>query len=323
MQCNRATGPGHRGAEERGNRETYRGSKENQKWSQEWEKEACTWKVRNHLRPGTGHHEASNGSCEGEACLQLAKCFANIWVWFLPAQGSLPGCCCSAVWVASGQYAKSMCAWKESHSGACLHLPPTLRHNNLRDLTADLVSEVCPNVCTEPELQPLSGEVLHRRSANCQDGARVDIRGGALGEIPGCIFDMRVFTHLHPQTVPWASPPRTNATRKRRGEPMSNASVVRSPPRFCSNRRNGEGSPCYVPKIGVNAGGKTRSAIQPADEHNLMSDQLPSVEIAYQMYPGLQINSWPCHQSMWSPVRGVSPPTLQWLPITFRWLNLI
>ena len=40
------------------------------------------------------------------------------------------------------------------------------------------MSEVCPNVCTEPELQPLSGEVLHGRSAYCQDGARVDIMGG-------------------------------------------------------------------------------------------------------------------------------------------------
>ena len=70
--------------------------------------------------------------------------------------------------------------WEESHSGACFRPTsgiPTLRHNDLRDLTADLMSEVCPNVCTEPELQPLSGEVLHGRSANCQDGARVDIRG--------------------------------------------------------------------------------------------------------------------------------------------------
>ena len=40
---------------------------------------------------------------------------------------------------------------------------PTLRHNDLRDLTADHTSEVCPNVCMEPELQPLFGEVLHGR----------------------------------------------------------------------------------------------------------------------------------------------------------------
>ena len=110
-----------------GNREMYRGSKENQKWSQDWKKEECTWKVRNHPRPGPRHHEVSNGSCEGEGCLQLDKCFAM--------------------------------------------------------------------------------------------------------------------------------------------------------------------------KMGVNAGSKTRSAIQPADEHNQMSDQLLSVEIANQMYQWLQITSWPCHQN--------------------------
>jgi len=38
----------------------------------------------------------------------------------------------------------------------------TLRHNGIRDLTADLMAEVC-NVCTESELQPLSGEDLQGR----------------------------------------------------------------------------------------------------------------------------------------------------------------
>ena len=77
-------------------------------------------------------------------------------------------------------------------------------------------------------------------------------------------FDVRVLTHLHPQTVPRASLPRTN-TMRRKGEAMSNASVrwniVHSALRFRSNRRDWEGSPCYIPKIGVNAGGETRSAM--------------------------------------------------------------
>ena len=37
---------------------------------------------------------------------------------------------------------------------------PMLRHNDISDLTADLMTEVCNNVCTEPELQPLSGKNL-------------------------------------------------------------------------------------------------------------------------------------------------------------------
>ena len=71
--------------------------------------------------------------------------------------------------------------WTESHSGACLHFPTsemlTLRHNELRNLKVDLMSAVCHNVCTESEQQPLLGGILHGKSANCQDGARVDIRG--------------------------------------------------------------------------------------------------------------------------------------------------
>ena len=44
---------------------------------------------------------------------------------------------------------------------------PTIRHNELRDLTA------CRNVATEPRLQPLSGESM---TAITTDDARLDIR---------------------------------------------------------------------------------------------------------------------------------------------------
>ena len=48
---------------------------------------------------------------------------------------------------------------------------------------AKLLTEVCPNVGIEPELQPLSGETLVLRTANRQDEARVDIRAqGFWGE---------------------------------------------------------------------------------------------------------------------------------------------
>ena len=43
---------------------------------------------------------------------------------------------------------------------------PTLRHNELRDFTADTLSEVC--VCVEPSLQTLSGETLtYILNSNC------------------------------------------------------------------------------------------------------------------------------------------------------------
>ena len=59
---------------------------------------------------------------------------------------------------------------------------PILQHNELRDMTATLMTEVCHNVCTEPGLQPLS--VLHGQLANCQEGARVDIRVKILQSFP-------------------------------------------------------------------------------------------------------------------------------------------
>ena len=46
---------------------------------------------------------------------------------------------------------------------------PSIRHNEIRDLTATLLTEVCNNVCTEPELQPVSQEALRGASANRQD----------------------------------------------------------------------------------------------------------------------------------------------------------
>ena len=52
---------------------------------------------------------------------------------------------------------------------------PTIRHNEIRNLTATLLTDVCHDVCIEPRLQPTSNETLAGSSANRQDGARLDI----------------------------------------------------------------------------------------------------------------------------------------------------
>ena len=51
----------------------------------------------------------------------------------------------------------------------------TLRHDNLRDMTSELLSEVCRSVVSEPPLQALSGEQLPT-SCNRNDDARADIK---------------------------------------------------------------------------------------------------------------------------------------------------
>lgn len=73
---------------------------------------------------------------------------------------------------------------------------PSIRHNELRDITAGFLSEICHNVGTEPPLQPLSGEQLTYRTANREDGARLDI---AADDFWGrdrnrAFFDIRVFS---------------------------------------------------------------------------------------------------------------------------------
>ena len=77
---------------------------------------------------------------------------------------------------------------------------PALRHNEIRDLTAQLLSETCPCVSTEPELQPLSGETLTYSTSNTQDGARLDVRAeGFWGDRrQSAFFDVRVFNPLAP-----------------------------------------------------------------------------------------------------------------------------
>ena len=77
---------------------------------------------------------------------------------------------------------------------------PTLRHNEVRDLTASLLSEVCSNVSIEPALQELSGETLLGNSANRNSGARVDV---AVDGFWGCsrertFLDIRVFNPFAP-----------------------------------------------------------------------------------------------------------------------------
>ena len=68
------------------------------------------------------------------------------------------------------------------------------RHNDLRDLTASLLDEVCTDVCVEPPLAPLTGESFHYLTANRSDEARLDISArGVWCKGQRAFFDIRVF----------------------------------------------------------------------------------------------------------------------------------
>jgi len=48
---------------------------------------------------------------------------------------------------------------------------PSIRHNEVRDITAELLSEVCHDVEVEPHLQPLAKWwKFQQKTANTQDG---------------------------------------------------------------------------------------------------------------------------------------------------------
>ena len=53
---------------------------------------------------------------------------------------------------------------------------PTIRHNEIRNLTGTLLTQVCHDVSLEPPLQPLSGEVMNNATSNRQDEARLAAR---------------------------------------------------------------------------------------------------------------------------------------------------
>ena len=72
---------------------------------------------------------------------------------------------------------------------------PSIRHNEIRDLTATLLTEVCNNVCIELELQPVTDEELTGFIANSQAGACLDIAANGVwgGTFEKTYFDVRIF----------------------------------------------------------------------------------------------------------------------------------
>ena len=82
------------------------------------------------------------------------------------------------------------------------------RHNELRDLEAELLSTVCSDVETEPALQDISGEQLNRGSNRVQDTS-LDIHARGFWEHQrSAFFDVRVchpnaesYKDLEPQQI--------------------------------------------------------------------------------------------------------------------------
>ena len=94
-----------------------------------------------------------------------------------------------------------------------------IRHNDIRDYTAEILSEICNDVAVEPLLTPLTGERFAHKSANTDEHARLDVSArGVWIKGSRAFFDIRVFNPLAPtysnQTLKAAH--RSNENSKKR-----------------------------------------------------------------------------------------------------------
>ena len=121
----------------------------------------------------------------GERCIFLALPIER-YGFALHKTDFTDALCLRYGWIPSHLPSHCVCgkAFSVSHAFSCPHGTfPIIRHNDIRDLTAKLLSEVCHDVQVEPHLQPLTGEVLHYRTAVLEDDARVDIRAAGSGVV--------------------------------------------------------------------------------------------------------------------------------------------
>ena len=94
-------------------------------------------------------------------------------------------------------------------------------HNEQRDITADMLCEVCHNDVVEPALQPLTEEQLSHRRANRDGGAHLDIAAEAT------VFNLFAQSH---KNIPLAQCYQRNDLEKRRAYGQWNREVEHSLP---------------------------------------------------------------------------------------------
>ena len=114
-------------------------------------------------------------------------------------KGAFRDCLCLRYgWTPSSLPTSCVCgsAFSVDHAFNCPHGGfPTIRHDGIKDITANLMKEVCRHVAIKPTLQPLSGENLIPASANRSNEARLDIKADGFWDCnyQSAYFDVRIF----------------------------------------------------------------------------------------------------------------------------------
>ena len=132
-----------------------------------------------------------------------------------------------------------------------------VRHNALRNITAEWLSKTCHGVALEPPLQPLTGEIIAPKTANRQDEARADIHArGFWGQRQSAFFDVRVFHPNAPSYCNTSVPSlyrRHEVQKKReygdRVREVEQASFTPLVP-VCDHWRYGKGGNSFLPLFG-------------------------------------------------------------------------
>ena len=142
--------------------------------------------------------------------VDLAKeCGASSWLSVLPLseQGfhlnkeGVPGCLVSAS-PTHLDFATVVKFFTTDHAMVCrMGGCSTFHHNEIKDLMATLLTDVCFNVAMESHLQPLMGETFQLASTNTDDGVQLDVQArGFWRSHQDAFFDIRVFNANAPSS---------------------------------------------------------------------------------------------------------------------------
>ena len=140
-------------------------------------------------------------------CVDLAKeSGSSSWLTVLPIleqgfhlhKGDFQDALSLRCGVTPSKYIKYLSVWNLFLSWPCYGMSfwgyPMIRHNEIRDLTASLLTKVCHNIVTEPSLQPITSETFSVASANTSNDARLDVTArGFWSRGQDTYFDVRVF----------------------------------------------------------------------------------------------------------------------------------
>jgi len=156
------------------------------------------------------HHQCPSDLQYITGCLQEKG--ASAWLTSLPIEqhgfvlhkGTFTDALCLHYgWTSPRLPSHCVCGsdFSTSHAFSCPHGAfPSIRHNNICDFTASLLSEVCHNVKVGHYLQPLTGETLRYKTAVSGDNARLGILAAGFcgNRFQYAFFDVRVFNSLAP-----------------------------------------------------------------------------------------------------------------------------